>query len=370
MLRHWNNIRYPVRPPASCTDSRIHVARYVSQQTGLQLIKQDASINIERKLPHTANGQAVHLRFSQGKQHVTPGTYIVTIPQGRVFADGIVITPENQVLRDLSQVIGGTAGDHWVCRRGNLPRPVYFDGTLAVLASTAGNNYFHWLFDILPRYELLSDQSIDAYYVANENRFQQAYLLKAGIPPHRIINAGKHNHIQAKTLFVPSLPGNTGNPTPRSCQFLRSISGCEKWSGGKRRIYLTRNDGGRRRIINENEITPLLEHYGFEYIAPATLSVEQQIRLFAEAEVIIGPHGAALSNLVYANPGTRVIEFFSPDYVNVCYWALADLCQLEYYYLVNQDNSAITNAICSEVSQDIKVDHDALTKLLMKLLGG
>lgn len=37
-------------------------------------------------------------------------------------------------------------------------------------------------------------------------------------------------------------------------------------------------------------------------------SVEQTMLMFYRARVIIGPHGAGLSNMIYSRPGTYVIE--------------------------------------------------------------
>lgn len=40
------------------------------------------------------------------------------------------------------------------------------------------------------------------------------------------------------------------------------------------------------------------------------LSLREQIRLFQRADIIISPHGSALSHLVWSKPGTRVLEVF------------------------------------------------------------
>ena len=42
------------------------------------------------------------------------------------------------------------------------------------------------------------------------------------------------------------------------------------------------------------------------------MSVSEQAQLFANAEAVVGVHGAALTNLVFAAPGTRVVEIFPP----------------------------------------------------------
>jgi capsular polysaccharide biosynthesis protein len=71
------------------------------------------------------------------------------------------------------------------------------------------------------------------------------------------------------------------------------------------------------------EIWAQLQNRGFESVKCEKLSVQEQAEVFSSAEVVVGAHGAALTNLVFCRPGTRVVELFSPTYVNPCY---RDLC--------------------------------------------
>lgn len=74
---------------------------------------------------------------------------------------------------------------------------------------------------------------------------------------------------------------------------------------GRRRLYLRRG-GQFRRLTNEAEVEGLLARRGFEIVQPGALSLEDQVRLFREAEAIVSPTGAALTNLAWCRPGTRV----------------------------------------------------------------
>ncbi|MGB7058147.1 MAG: hypothetical protein WBD58_10625, partial [Geitlerinemataceae cyanobacterium] len=50
----------------------------------------------------------------------------------------------------------------------------------------------------------------------------------------------------------------------------------------------------------------------------------------------IAPHGSGLTNLAFCQPGTKVIEIFSPNYVYHCYWLVSNSIDLEYYYLLGE----------------------------------
>ncbi|HEX3675016.1 MAG TPA: glycosyltransferase family 61 protein [Rhizomicrobium sp.] len=90
-----------------------------------------------------------------------------------------------------------------------------------------------------------------------------------------------------------------------------------------RRIYVTRNDTRKRRLINEDALLTALAPYGFEVVAPGTLSFREQAATFADAAIIMGPHGAGLTNMIFAAPGADVVEISPADKVTVAYPMLA-----------------------------------------------
>jgi len=79
-----------------------------------------------------------------------------------------------------------------------------------------------------------------------------------------------------------------------------------------RRIYIARpEDNDKRTLLNEEELRHSLKLARFEIVSPETMFVTAQIALFASASIIIAPTGAALANLIYCRPHTRVIEIIS-----------------------------------------------------------
>jgi hypothetical protein len=79
-----------------------------------------------------------------------------------------------------------------------------------------------------------------------------------------------------------------------------------------------------------------LLNYNFEVINLELLSVKQQGELLSQAEMVISPHGSGLSNLVFCQPKTKVIEIFAPNYVYPCYWLVSNLVNLNYHYLIGE----------------------------------
>jgi hypothetical protein len=75
------------------------------------------------------------------------------------------------------------------------------------------------------------------------------------------------------------------------------------------RIYISR--GGARNprfIVNEQELIRLLKQRGFKTNDPGSLSLESQAILFNGADVVLGLHGAAFSNMIFMEERRCVVE--------------------------------------------------------------
>ena len=87
-------------------------------------------------------------------------------------------------------------------------------------------------------------------------------------------------------------------------------------------------------MTNESELWPWLQSCGFVKVSCEDLTWSEQIAVFRHAKVIVSAHGAALANLVFCAPGTKVIELFHRSYMNGYYWRLASIKNLEYRPIV------------------------------------
>jgi capsular polysaccharide biosynthesis protein len=120
---------------------------------------------------------------------------------------------------------------------------------------------------------------------------------------------------------------------------------------------VSRNDATVRRIVNEEPLVKALAPFGFEAVCCGGMSFADQVRLFSEAKIIVGPHGGGLTNIVFAQPGATVIEVFPPSYINGCFWALSDVCGHKYGFTVGMQRG-----------QDIEVEVPKLLRLLTSMM--
>jgi hypothetical protein len=321
----------------------------------------------------------------QARTVMSRPAFVAVVRKGRVWGrHGAVLTPDNRILGD---VYWEFTSKFILVKKPSLfrkwkPHAIKaVSGTVGVLTHPGSANYFHWLFDVLPRIDLLrrSGRVIDKYVIHRDTiqPYHDETLNMLGIPPEKRIYTNNHFHIKANRLVVPSLmsdfvwaQGHYPQPVTYSkwaCHFVRNeliSSDSAPLSGGSERLYISRAHADKRRLLNEEEIMAKLASLGFAAISPDSLTVKEQIRLFASAEAIVAPHGAGLANLAFCRPGTKVVELFSPAYIPVYYWILSSHFGLDYSYLIG--DRAVWNQKTWAGATDFHVDPDRFDRVLIR----
>jgi capsular polysaccharide biosynthesis protein len=270
-----------------------------------------------------------------GQYQVFGEVFLAGIPGGRVIGpNGVVITPDGGVVEESAWCDGWIETDRSLTAF-RLPEPEKLPGHYFFLGGNLIRGYAHWVFDALPRLlmiDMVERDDMKLVVFGKLNRWQDESLRLAGYHHLQRIELG-NRYIQCEYLHFPSAVGKPGNTSPLALNFLRQrfLFGS---NGGKHRLYITRRLSGRRHIVNESELEPLLKSHGFEIVETENLTFQQQVALFAEAEVVAGPHGAGLSNLAFAPSNCRVLEFFAPTCLRWMYYYLAAARGQKYWYLV------------------------------------
>jgi len=305
-----------------------------------------------------------------------PPRRLVAIEGGRAWVDIY-----NRVMWNCDgALIDGLAigVDRLIAASDRLPPPVNIDGTVAVIAKQHTANYFHWLVEFLPQVVDLLDycektgQAIDYWYFDGRSLpFQTDSLAALGIAPDRCLFSEHLPHIQADRLWVFDA-ASLIEGRQRSLQKLRDRLLPHPPPFPKRRLYLARSQS--RRVINQAALQPLRDRWGFETV-PEGLSFAEQVSLFSEAAVLLGPHGAAFANLVFCAPGTQVLEFFAPSYISHFYWRLTGQLEMDYCYLIGDAVESHADPMLRSLSQsigfyqDLSIPPDVLEKALTVWLG-
>jgi capsular polysaccharide biosynthesis protein len=363
--------RMPARPnrpgpPRSLTASTPDYAA-AHPDAGLRVVEVRPRLELSR--PPAIGLPADHFTFARHRRVTVPPAIVAQLPLGRAVGHyGAAVSADDTLLFDLSPYYGAfRPTQHPIFLSWRLPPMEDVPGRVAVLTTRGVDNYFHFLTDVLPRLDLLHRAGVepDRYLVNRTTAFQRELLDSLGIDQARTVTSADHPHIRPDCLVVPSLPDSHLRAPPWIAQWLRQQLLPGQVGPPRRRLYVTRGvRKNTRRVENEAEVLRALAPRGFETVDPGSLSVAEQIRLFSEAEVVVGAHGAALTNLVFCPAGAAVVELFPPDYVNVCFWALATAVGgLHYRYLVG-DGLPTRQRRMLGVASDITVDPRQVVRLV------
>ena len=221
-----------------------------------------------------------------------------------------------------------------------LPKGKHLEGVCLLLPSEQGANYSHSLLDGWSRLELFYKAGFklsDVDYVFCQipiSKNAKRIFNQLGIPHSKCFWSfqNKASVIHTDTLLAPTFPGTWRNYPQWLPAFLqREIVPSPPVPS--RRLYVSRT-GCRRNVVNEEAIKRILIKYGFEIYHPE--EHENQPYDFAEAAIIVGPHGAGLTNLAFCQPGTKVLELMPTDQEEPHYYTLSDAANLEYGYLAGR----------------------------------
>jgi hypothetical protein len=161
--------------------------------------------------------------------------------------------------------------------------------------------------------------------------YEAEYLELLGFEPENLIDSTKYK-ITAQRLIT----GNSAHWHPNLADLLSLKKNIQKQFNPSKneynRIYISRK--GRRCITNEDELIALLKKFNFVIIEDKKRTVREQMTIYRNAEFIIGPHGASFSNIIWCEPGTHLMELFSPNYAPDFFLYLAKMMDMEYsaYY--------------------------------------
>jgi capsular polysaccharide biosynthesis protein len=271
---------------------------------------------------------------------------VYKISSGRLYTDrihDIAVLIDNKVIDEPSLqqryypnshvMFNSKIEDNIVFSKGTPRKLKILDGlTLSLLTGGGANsNYWHWLFDVLPRLYLCSKmvkiQDIDYFLLPDTlKRFQIETLNYLNISKNKRLSSEVYRHIKARELIVTDHPVVvTGNSTVDNnnqpawiAKWLRDTFINKKLVTDfkeKKKFYIDRSDKSEqnplRTIDNEDEVKHVLKQKNFTHVKLHEISFKEQVNLFYNAECVVGLHGAGFANLVFSKEGTKVIELRS-----------------------------------------------------------
>lgn len=249
------------------------------------------------------------------------------------------------VVEDSFYLMPGRTWEQTV-RPGAKPKKLAAQGEqkpFLVIGNVASHNYYHWNFQSLISLLLFRKLSAGTSFITIMpplNRWQRETLSLVNFEGE-CIEASPDDILVVPDVVRSNVTGGIFAFAPHvtmTAEFEDLAKTVKASSPYGRKIYVSRLDAGStRRILNEEHVCNLMASYGFDVVVPGKLSVTEQICTFRDADVIVGAHGAGMTNLLFsigAN-GPRIVELFQSNYVNACYTKMCQAKGLDYTAVVS-----------------------------------
>lgn len=253
------------------------------------------------------------------------------------------------------------------------------------LLNEHSDNYYHWLFEIMPKFiqicevikknqELKNEKYILLVDEKLPNQFYEILEVYSTINfKVKIINAFTAIYVNKmiyctdfwlsidNTKFIPDIKKEFFVDRYAVSLLKDKIRNYLIDKKPRRKIYVKRHENQARYLKNNSIVEEILIKDGFEVIRPEELTFLEQVKLFNEAIIVIGSSGAVFSNIIFMQKNTYAI-IFSPNTIASNYYIfqqMADVSGVKLIHLLT-DNSSYLDSVHASSSLNI----EALQSLL------
>lgn len=201
--------------------------------------------------------------------------------------------------------------------------------------------HYHFMLETLPQALRIKQAEPSVSFLTTERPFPfaQGLLDSLGIEvevvPRDTVIAG------ARVWFCEGFPRDRTHPADIQMihETFTGMYPCDSRSLGTR-VYVSRAKSGRP-LRDEPVLERFLESRGFSVVYLEDLPFDEQVRTLNRADIVIGPHGAGLGNVVFMRPGGHVLEIATGECWTNAYRRLAHVRGQSYDLLMLEtvDNS-------------------------------
>jgi hypothetical protein len=204
---------------------------------------------------------------------------------------------------------------------------------VVIFDAKIGLNVFHFYNDILPKLFIAKARLPNIPLLISEelyvSKLFQYYLQFDFVKNNTWQIVRKNEYLYVKKIHLIKTPEyNIKNLKiiADKALFMTPIT-----SSNKLKLFINRKESSGRTIANFKDLEPILQKLKFTILYLEDLTVAEQIESFSKAKIIIGIHGAGLTNLIFSyknNP--KILEITASDFMPTHYYWLANSFAFSY----------------------------------------
>jgi hypothetical protein len=219
----------------------------------------------------------------------------------------------------IPQITGSDEGyciDYGNCddeKTTNIQESVYFATPIEP------GNWGSWLLNAVPSaLDFLNERPAEKLMICVAHRWQRALLNDLGVTDELIVHQELAATYRCRDVVLRQYSTTDLAPPARDIDIFERVRSqfARTRTGRRRRLFVSRlsvSQGGGRVLLNENELVAAVAAEGFEVVEPEQLTFVEQVRVFADAELVVGLGGAGLFNVVFCRSDTQVVTIESTN---------------------------------------------------------
>lgn len=311
---------------------------------------------------------AIQQHFSPYLEQKLPEEGVMRFKNARIlggYAGAVVASDETLIVPFSTDPFG--MGRHRSSARLKLPKIHDLIGRTAFLATPEADcNYYHFTVDLLPRLLLLeralgSLASLDHLVLNLRNKaYEEPLLRRFGLPLDKVLHLEDDMHLRVEELYVPTFtPSEYGVAAWKTSGIRSKVLKHESKRPAGTKLFLSRKGASSRRLLNEDELFQVLQKHGFVAMDCGAHSLEEQVSIFSSATHVVGLHGAAFTNIIYCQPGTRIYEMINALSLRGFYWSLSDVCGLHHKFITTKpacQSAGLESHRANKTDAEVEID--------------
>ncbi len=183
----------------------------------------------------------------------------------------------------------------------------------AVLSTDSTHGFYHWYAERLPAlaWRLAPGApTIPILIGSHAGAFQDETFRLLGVPAEQVIRIGDIFH--CGRVFIGKIRVGIMRQWSRYGFVYDRLAAAaaidQRDVQHPKRIYISRRDTKRRRLVNEAEIEDAMTALGVVPLVFSEMSLAAQIAVVSQADFVSGPHGAGLTHILAHPPGLPIFE--------------------------------------------------------------
>lgn len=292
----------------------------------LKIIRMDLSKQIEFNYVNLNQFNSKIVQISQLSSGLTLKLNTESGPYSHTFSDRFSIEIENVLVDSENNFIYIDTGKDYlllnestewpvenILSTTKFPKHMNYQKIKSGSLGLPNTGFYHWVSEDLPNFLNLKSEYPHLYY-AKSSRMNKV-----------IFDQTNRNFLQVpKYVYVEKLKFNSkgkdlGKISIKNIDSLRKFSNSLGASNQKKNeiFYISRSNS-RRSLKNEVELEKLFKKLGISVVHAEEIDLLDQIRLFSNAKLIIGAHGAGLVHAIWAN-NCALFEIVDDQPINRCF---------------------------------------------------